>query len=103
MKGKGGRKEGRGTRSTEVQKAYGWKKWMWKMGEKEDCHEGERERERQQREDRDNVSVCVVFVAVAFWRTEGLCVSEWLRICFPIHPICGIDPLPNCEQNKKAT
>lgn len=64
-------------------------------GREEDCYE--RKRESPQWENKDNGRVCVVFVTVAFRRTEGPSVC----IRFPIHSICGIDPLPNSEQNKK--
>lgn len=63
-------------------------------GREEDCYE--RKRESPQWENKDNGRVCVVFVTVAFRRTEGPSVC----IRFPIHSICGIDPLPNSEQNK---
>lgn len=64
-------------------------------GSEEGCYE-RKKGEGPRWENKDNACVCVIFVTVAFWRTEGLFVC----IRFPIHSICGIDPLCNSEQNK---
>lgn len=62
--------------------------------------------EQERRENKDNAHVCVPFVTVAFQRTVGLCACVCVQVCFyvlisfSIQPICGIDPLPNSEQNK---
>lgn len=62
--------------------------------------------EQERRENKDNAHVCVLFVTVAFQRTVGLCACVCVQVCFyvlisfSIQPICGIDPLPNSEQNK---
>ncbi len=110
-KGEEGRKgEERGQVESKRLKAE--RKGCGKCKKKKTVMQGEPE--RQQWENKDNACVCVVFVAVAFSRTEGLyawmfacvCVRVSLHVCvplrFPIHSICGIDPLPNSEQNKKS-
>ena len=85
-----GRRE-RGSKS--VQKACSWKKGMWKMNKKKSITRGVAEASG------GKMRTIAAFGTLAFYRTErAVCLFSR----FPIHSICGIEPLFNNEQNKKS-